>query len=682
MRIFITGFLLFMSVVTSAQKDSIKPDNLEQVIIKAFEQTRKLKDVPAAVNFINRQALERFSAVSIVQAVNTTPGVRMEERSPGSYRFNIRGSSLRSPFGVRNVKVYYNDIPFTDPGGQTYLNGLGYYNFNSLEIIKGPGSSLYGAGTGGVLLMESSNPNDKLAVTTEFTTGSYGLRNMYASAQTGANEAINQIGFQHQQSNGFRAQSAMERNVFSWNGRYNINELQALKTTFLYSDLFYETPGALTKVEFDANAGAARPRAGVSPGAEESRAAIKQKIFLAGLSFTQQFSAAFSNTSTAYGMFTELRNPNIRNYSKNSEPHVGGRTVFRWAKESLNYNFSFIFGGELQQGFASVKVYKNKAGIADTLQTADDIYIRQSLVFAQATAEVKGWEVTAGTSLNNLNVELIRSIPFPIAAQIRKFANEVAPRLAIAKKWNRLTIYSSIAKGFSPPTSSELSPSGSAVNLGLNAEKGTSYDLGFRGSIWKDLQFDVNAFLFSLSNAIVQRRDATGGDFYINSGSTKQHGIETSISHPILKRSAAFRQSAVWLSHTWHQFAYKEFKQLSADYSGKQLPGEAPHTIAAGIDAAATNGLLVNINYFFGGKIPLNDANTAYTDAYHLLNAKLGFQKKFSRWQTRINIGAENLLNQRYSLGNDINAFGGRYYNAAPQRNYYVSVAVGFEKNK
>ena len=60
----------------------------------------------------------------------------MDERSPGSYRLNIRGSSLRSPFGVRNVKIYYDGIPFTDPGGNTYLNQLGFYNIQSVEILK------------------------------------------------------------------------------------------------------------------------------------------------------------------------------------------------------------------------------------------------------------------------------------------------------------------------------------------------------------------------------------------------------------------------------------------------------------------------------------------------------------------------------------------------------------------
>ena len=79
----------------------------------------------------------------------------MEERSPGSFRLAIRGSSLRSPFGVRNVKVYWNGIPFTDAGGNTYLNLFDFNSIANIEVIKGPGGSMYGAGTGGVVLLES-----------------------------------------------------------------------------------------------------------------------------------------------------------------------------------------------------------------------------------------------------------------------------------------------------------------------------------------------------------------------------------------------------------------------------------------------------------------------------------------------------------------------------------------------
>src|SRR5689334_10487426 len=90
-----------------AQNDQRKDTarTLQQVVVKAYEQNRQLKEVSAAINVINADQLNRYNNTSLLPALNATPGVRMEERSPGSYRLNIRGSTLRSPFGVRNVKV-------------------------------------------------------------------------------------------------------------------------------------------------------------------------------------------------------------------------------------------------------------------------------------------------------------------------------------------------------------------------------------------------------------------------------------------------------------------------------------------------------------------------------------------------------------------------------------------------
>src|SRR5687768_15304033 len=147
-------FIFVFSYSQNTQTDTSL--TLEEVIIKAYEQNRTLEKIPAAINHINKIRLERFNNTNILPALNSTPGVRMEERSPGSYRMNIRGSTIRSPFGTRNIKVYWDGIPFTDPGGNTYLNQLSYFNFHSIEIIKGPAGSLYGAGTGGALLITSS----------------------------------------------------------------------------------------------------------------------------------------------------------------------------------------------------------------------------------------------------------------------------------------------------------------------------------------------------------------------------------------------------------------------------------------------------------------------------------------------------------------------------------------------
>ena len=88
---------------------------LKPVVVKAYEQNRQLKEISAAINYVDKSQLERYNNTSVLPALNATPGVRMEERSPGSYRLNIRGSSLRSPFGVRNVKVYCNQLLLMPP---------------------------------------------------------------------------------------------------------------------------------------------------------------------------------------------------------------------------------------------------------------------------------------------------------------------------------------------------------------------------------------------------------------------------------------------------------------------------------------------------------------------------------------------------------------------------------------
>ena len=660
-------------------EDSSKNITLPTVIINAFEQNRRLKDVPAAINYIGKQTLEAFGSSSIVSAVNTTPGVRMEERSPGSYRMNIRGSSLRSPFGVRNIKIYYNGIPFTDPGGQSYLNQLGYYNFNSIEIIKGSNNSLYGAGTGGAMLIESINENEKAGVTAEYGIGSYNLQNFYAGVSTASDKLVSRLSYQHQQCDGYRDHSSLKKNIYSWNGLLSVGKDRLLETTFLFGDLFYQTPGALTKAEYEANPKAARSGNAVLPGAVQANAFVRQQMFLAGASYTQQIANKLQNKTTLYGMYTNFQNPNINNFDKSAEPHAGGRTIFKYEEPFNNGNLSIDGGAEFQKGFTQVTIYKNVSGSPDTLRSSDNINNSQSMLFLQASLYVKNWTLIAGASWNTLQVRFQRFMPNPLPKQKRTFNNQTAPRLSLMRKVKQVNFYTSIAKGFSSPSTDELLPTGGVINFGLNAEEGTNYDIGLKGNFLKNLYVDIDAFFYSLKNAIVQRRDISGGNYFVNAGSTRQHGIETFINYPLSLPESHFKKSLLWLSYTWHNFHYKNFKQLNNDFSGNQLPSVPRNTISSGFDVMLNNGLSGNINYYYSDKVPLNDANTEFAKPYHLIGAKLGFEKGIkNKIAFKISGGIDNLLNQHYSLGNDINGFGGRYYNAAPGRNFYISLATTF----
>jgi iron complex outermembrane recepter protein len=676
MQVILFFFLFSPFLLYSQVSDSSLQNQLETVVIRAYEQNRKLSDVPAAVNYIGPAALQRFSPASIVMAVNATPGVTMEERSPGSYRFNIRGSSIRSPFGVRNVKVYFNDIPITDPGGHTYLNQLGYYNFNSIEIIKGPGSSLYGSGTGGVMLIESMRDEEPSSFFTEYARGSYGLQNIYGSLTTSGENSSSRIGYQHQESDGYRDHSAMKRQVFNWNGRFKINENAMLKTTLLFGQLFYQTPGALTRAEYENDPKASRPGGFGFPGAGESQASINQKTIIAGLSYHQQLNSFIINRTAAYGMFTELRNPTIRNYGKSAEPHGGIRTIFHFEPHRGNNRLNIDFGAEWQYGTPTVDVHKNKNGQPDTLLTHDEIINQQQFIFSQVSYSLSSWTLIAGASINLQKIRLQRFGPMPGVKLGRTFNNEFAPRVSISRQTGFFNFYSSIAKGFSPPTTAEITPSGSNINFDLDPEDGINYDLGMKASFPGGLFVDVNAFLFKLQNTIVQRRDQAGGDFFINSGRTRQFGIESYLSLPVLKTSS-WNRSLAWLSHTWHRFRYVEFKQVNTDFSGNAIPGVAPHILAAGLDLQGNGGLLASLSYYFSDRIPLNDMNEAYAESFHLIGLRVGYEKLL-KTKTRFKLvgGVENLLDEKYSLGNDVNGFGGRFFNAAPGRNYYVSLII------
>ncbi len=668
----VVGFVLGTSGANAQQTDTLPSAELQEVVVQAYEQGRRLRDVPAAVQVIGQGALSRFAPLSLVAAVNAAPGIRMEERSPGSYRFNIRGSSLRSPFGVRNVKVYYNDLPFTLPGGTTYLNNLGFYNVHQMEVIKGPGSSLYGAGTGGVLLLESMSPRASSGVEAAYTIRSFGTHQAQTALTTSSDNSLNRFQVQHQQSDGYRDHSALKRTVADWSGHFRLGEKSLLKTSFLYSNLEYKTPGALTEAEYKANAKAARP------GSAAAAAAIRQQTLLAGASLEQELSPILKNKTVVYGAATQLTNPNLRGYDESLEPHTGARTIFSLQPQLASASLLLQAGAEVQAGWGAVTNSKNVGGRADSLRYSDAVKTTQALYFAQATMGLARWQITGGLSVNSLNIRYRRSQPQTAGNQTRNFNQELAGRLALLYRLEQVSFYSSISRGFSPPTLSELLPTGGAINTGLDPESGTNYDIGARGSAGR-FSFDVNLFYFSLQNTIVQRRDAAGGDFYLNSGKTAQLGVESMLQYRL--RQLPKNNSTAWLSATLFDFRYRDFKPLQNDFSGNKLPGIAPLTIASGIDWRVADWAFF-ANYMYSGSTPLNDANTATAKSFHLLGVQV--QRTFALGagsELRCFAGVENLLDQQYSLGNDLNAFGGRYYNAAPGRNYFGGLAVAlFQK--
>ena len=307
------------------------------------------------------------------------------------------------------------------------------------------------------------------------------------------------------------------------------------------------------------------------------------------------------------------------------------------------------------------------------------------MVFAQANLELpKGWSITGGASMNKSSIRDVNLHARPSTTQERIFKNQIAPHLAVLKQLKKqMSAYVSIARGFSPPTVSEVLRSDGLFGKNLQPVDGMDYELGFKGAtLANKLYFDISAFLFDLNNTIVQRIDVDGVYYYVNAGSTKQKGIEAYSSYQLTDRPRHFISSAkLWASYALHDFHYGSFKQVSTDFSKNKLPGVAPQVIVAGLDIASKTGCYLNITYNYTDRIALNDANAAYASSYDLFALRLGFRKDFNeKIRAEFFAGADNLFDTKYSLGNDINAAAGRYYNAAPRRNYYAGIAFNFSK--
>lgn len=676
---------VMLSVMAMAQEtvpppdtSSIVYDSLAEVTVTGFEQSRSLHTAPVVAGKIERT--DKFFKTSIVNAVNTVAGVRMEERSPGSYRLNIRGSSLRSPFGVRNIKVYWNEIPITDPGGNTYFNQFAFNNFSGITIFKGPSGSLYGAGTGGLVLMESLPYAWRPGVSVEYIGGSYGSHNVLASANFGTEGNRSRITYAHNEQDGYRVQSAMRRDNVSWTSSFKISGRQELLASVLFTDMYYQTPGGLTRAEFDNNPRAARPPGGGLPGAEQARAAIYQKNFMAGIHNRYLLDSHWTNSTSLYVAYAQIRNPAVRNYERRSEPHAGGRTVFAWQNKHVQPTVKLVAGGELQQGYFNTKVYQNRQGVSDTLQTDDDIRYTAYSIFAQADLTLgKDWIVTAGTSLNRSKVDITRLNKYPVQAQSRTYKGEWAPRLTVLRSLGSATaVLATVSRGFSPPTVSEILPSTGVISTFLEAETGNNYELLLRQYLFRRLiRLELSGYYFRLENTLVQRRDLSGADFFINAGETRQKGIELSaeLSRYRLAASALeyYSFQAAW---AYSHFRYGTLTKDTLDFSGKKLPSVPDHTISSVVDIKMKNGLFTTASYYYASRIFLNDANTASAEPYHLLGWKVGWERTWRGFGARIYVGADNLLDEVYSLGNDINDARGRYFNTAARRNYYVGVRL------
>lgn len=673
-------FSIILSLNTVSQ-EKVDTASLNAVVVKGFESNKSLINTPASISLLIKATLNASSAFSMLPALNTSSGVRMEERSPGSYRLSIRGSLLRSPFGIRNVKVYYDDFILTDAGGNTYMNLLDIHSINGLELIKGPAGSVYGAGTGGAVLLNGFGAlKDSNDLKLRLLGGSFGTLNQSLQYQHQSKNIQLNVGQGHFQSNGFRVQSKMRKDNVQLNMRIKSNEQISTDFILFYSDLFYQTPGGLTFAQFNADPRQSRPATATLPSVVDQKTAIYNKSAFIGFSNTYKINSRWKTVGSVTNGLTQFKNPFITNYEKRREFNLGFRSKIVY-ENNLPIPVQWVSGFEIQRGEYAIDSSGNIKGAPDGNKVSDEVIARQQFAFTQLNIQpLRFLQIQSGLSINRFFYSIQRTTGAP-ANGIKKldFNRQLLPRIALlAAPGAGISLYGQLSKGYSSPSIAEIRPSAGGVYSGLQAEYGWSKEIGIKLSAWRNkLYIQAALFQFDLRDAIVRRVNNIGAEYFVNEGDVQQKGIEIEYQYNLvnLPRQKFFKSLKWSQAITLNDFRFVNYKNNQTSFAGNHLTGIADNVIVSSLAMDLTAHFYWNVQFNYVGKMPLNDANTFFSNPYRLWQSKIGWRSGHTR-PIELFLLMDNIGNENYSLGFDINAFGNRFYNPAPSRNYQFGLII------
>ncbi len=137
-----------------------------------------------------QNVLTNTKAFSTWEALRDSPGVTLKQGNGArDVGISIRGSNARNGFGIRNIVIYEDGFPVTQPDGLSRGDLIDLHAYSGIDVIRGPSSALFGNyATGGAVnfrLRRGSEING-LDVGTEG--GSFGyLNNYFAYGSHGEN---------------------------------------------------------------------------------------------------------------------------------------------------------------------------------------------------------------------------------------------------------------------------------------------------------------------------------------------------------------------------------------------------------------------------------------------------------------------------------------------------------------
>jgi len=692
---YMIGAILFITTTATLraqQVDSLNVDrenNLPEVLVRSTPIIDTLQRIPASVNVISTTDLQRGDQLSIANEINKNPGIQMQQGALNTSRISIRGIGARSQYSTNRVKAYIEGIPLTTGEGETTLEDIDLNLIERIEIIKGPASSTYGAGLGGVINISVIKPQkETTSIQLNGLAGSFGTFKSGVTAALVSGNSSALFSYNHLESDGYRDNSTYDRDTFTAYAKTQLAPAHSLAFFGNFTNLKAYIPSSINLQDLNENPDTAAFTWGQAQGYESYDKAI------AGLSHTWDLGNNSVWTTSIFGNYRDGYEPRPFDILDEESFAYGIRSNFTSAFKIGEIPVKSSIGLEYFDENYEVQLFENLyennngngtlKGNRFSEQHQDRKYLNLFAQFSlQFTERLKG---EVGLSYNHSRYVLDDIFNENGEDRSGKYTypRQFLPQAGLT--YEVVTdkfVYANVSKGFSLPSVAEtLTPEGS-INTDLEPETGINYEVGLKAT-WLDKKLYTELALYSIQVNDLIVADRIAEDQYVgrNIGKTDHNGIELLIN---------YNQSIApgWLlkpygSFTLNDYSFDQFVDNDINYNGNDLTGVPDQIYNLGIDLVQNNGFKFNMNYRHTGMIPLNDGNTLYSDSYNLLNARADYSfQLLKQLDLTIYTGVNNLTDTDYAAQILPNAtgFGGsapRYYYPGDPANFYAGLRLNY----
>ena len=650
-------------------------DTLDEIVVSATRLESSLRDVARSVSVVDRQEIQNGQQLlGLDEALLRVPGLYMQNRYnfAQDLKVSLRGFGARSNFGIRGLRIYVDDIPETLPDGQSGVDSIDLGSASRIEILRGPASSLYGNAAGGVIAIYSELETDSPYAEATLAAGDDGYWRPQLKV-AGSNGSLNYMfNVAETELDGYRDHSGARGTSF--NSKFSLKLSGHDELLFAVNNT--DQPQADDPGGIDA----------AQVALDRSSARAQNVLFDAGEALDQQRIGAVYKTDRLGGELM-LRNYYVWRDFASTLPFVSGGAVdLERFFYGLGAQYSFpemtaqrlrvTAGFDLDRQDDERQRLDNNAGVVGDMVFEQDETVDSHGVYLQAQLPLsEQWSASAGLRQDDVHFD-VQDHYFADGDDSGELQfDQWSPSLSVNRVSGSNVLFASWSSSFETPTTTELAnPDGSGgFNESLKPQLADNYEIGFKATR-NSLFYELSIFHIDLEQELIPFEVATspGRVFYTNAGSSTRDGVEAALSW------RADNGFSADVSYTWSDFTFDEFVEDGDDFGGKHLPGLPEHFGYIGLNYANGRGLSATFETQYSGELFANNDNSTSVDSFTTSNVRLGYEWQLRRWNLRPYVGINNIFDEHYNSNIRINAFGGRYYEPAPERNFYAGVVVNF----